>query len=63
MANIFPVFPLISHCKRAVMHSVEEVPAVSGCLLFARNDAAVADVRQLVQTAFPSVCTTDAVGI
>lgn len=62
MANIFPVFPLIYHCMGAVMHTVEEAPAISGCLLFARNDAAIAGLRQLLQTGFPSVCTVDALG-
>ena len=63
MANIFLVFPLIYHYKGAVMHTVEEAPAMSGCLLFARNDIASAVVRQLVQTVFTSACTTDALGV
>lgn len=45
------------------MHTVEEAPAMSRCLLFARNDAAGAVVRQLVQTVFTSVCTTDVLGV
>lgn len=63
MANIFPMFPLIYHSKGAVMHTVEEAPAMSGCLLFARNDTASAVVRQLVQTVFTSVWTMEALGI
>lgn len=45
------------------MHTVEEAPAMSGCLLFARNDTANAVVRQLVQTVFTSVWTMEALGV
>lgn len=48
MANIFPVFSLSYGCKGAIMHTIEETPAMSRCLLFARNDAAAAGVGQLV---------------
>lgn len=57
-----PCFRLFT-ILRKLSHTVEEAPAMSGCLLFARNDAASAGVRQLVQTVFISVCTTDALGV